>query len=177
MEEKDLIIEAKNGSGKAFEKIVKLYEGKIFSFAFYYLKNRCDAEDVTQEVFWKVFTQLRKYNESMKFFTWIYTIFLNTVRTYIRAKEKHKKLNIDDGFMETVIVNPSFEISSVEKLSLFQALEKLDPLDQNILYLKYSEGLSVKEISELLNLTEENIKVRIFRGKKKLLDLLLKEGV
>ncbi len=177
MEKRELIKEANKGNLKAFEVLVSFYEKKIFSAAFYYTKNKADAEDITQEVFWKVFTQLSKFDEERKFFTWIYMIFLNTLNTFFKKNKRHKKIELNEDFIDSIVINPSFEIDSVEKINLLRAMEKLDELEQTIFLLRYNHGFSIKEVAEILGLTEENVKVRIFRGKEKLLNLLEEDNL
>ncbi|MCX7821803.1 MAG: RNA polymerase sigma factor [Brevinematales bacterium] len=177
MEEKELISEIKKGNLSAFDILVSIYEKRIFSTAYYYTRNRADAEDITQEVFWKVFSQIKKFDENKGFYTWIYTILINTLKTFFNKSRKNKKIELNEEFIDNVVFNPSFEINSIEKISLLKAMEKLDEIEEVIFLLRYNNGLSIKEIAELLSLTEENVKVKIFRGKEKLLNIINEKEV
>lgn len=170
MDEKDLISRAKRGDFGAFKELVSLYSGHCFSFGYYHLKNRADAEDFVQEVFYRVFLYLKRFDEKRKFFSWLYAIEENVLRAFFK-KKKERQVEVEESFAENVVFYDE-KLSTEDKIALFKAIESLSEVEKNLVFLRYNEDLSIKDIAEALNLTEENVKVRLFRVKKKLLNLL-----
>ncbi len=177
MDEKELIGLVKKGDFEAFSELVELYNRKIFSFAYYHLRNRADAEDITQEVFWRVFTYIKKFDEKRKFFSWLYTIEMNLIMTFLRKKKKYSKVGIDEEFVQNIAFDKKDHIRTEEKVVLFEAIEQLNEPDKSLVFLKYNEDWSIKEIAETFQLSEENVKIRLFRAKEKLSGLLGKEAL
>ncbi|MGC8765335.1 MAG: RNA polymerase sigma factor [Brevinematia bacterium] len=173
MDEKELLILAKKGDLKAFEKLISIYSRHCFSFGYYHLKNRSDAEDFVQEVFYKLFLYIKSYNENKKFFSWFYEIEKNVLKDFFKKRNKRKE-EIDEKFFENVVFYDN-HIGIEDKISLFKAIESLNEDEKDLIFMKYNEDLSIKEIAEILKLSEENVKVRLFRAKQKLLSLLGKE--
>ncbi|MGA2142056.1 MAG: sigma-70 family RNA polymerase sigma factor [Brevinematales bacterium] len=177
MEEREIIREAKRGNSEAFGQLIDLYKKLVFSFAYYHLRNRADAEDITQEVFWRVFSYISKFDEKRKFFSWLYAIEMNILATFIKKKMKHKKAYVDQDFLENIVFDEKDHMSPEDRIVLFDAIGKLSAVEQSLIYMKYNEDCSIKEIAETFNLTEENVKVKLFRTKGKLGRILGKETI
>ena len=175
--ERDCIEKAQKGDLKAFEELVKHYQKQAFSFAYVRLRNRHDAEDIVQEVFWKVFVNLKRFDPARKFASWLFTIEMNAMMTFFRSRKKTVSIDQDDDFMENIRIEKESSISPEDKIVLFDAINSLNELDKNLILMKYHDDLSIKEIAEILKISEENVKVRIFRAKDKLSDFLKKEVI
>ncbi len=78
------------GDNKALELLIKRYLTPIYNFVLRYVKNTSEAEDVTQEVFVKVWKNLKKFNDNYKFKSWLYTIAKNTSLDYLKKKKKNE---------------------------------------------------------------------------------------
>jgi RNA polymerase sigma factor (sigma-70 family) len=167
MQENDIISKAQQGDLRAFEELVTLYKRRVFAFAYYYLKNKADAEDVSQEVFWRVFNYIKKFDTDKKFFSWIYAIEMNVIKGSFKNK-KNKIVEVSEDFFEQISFNDNSLLSTEDKIVLFNAIDKLEDDEKNLLFLKYMEDLSIKEIADAFELSEDNIKVKIFRAKEKL---------
>lgn len=167
MDEVEIIHKAKEGDLQAFEKLVCLYQKRVFSFAYYHLRNRSDAEDISQEVFWRVFRSLYRFDESRKFFSWIYSIEMNLIRSMVRFR-KFRSTESDEDYYEVVGFMDRGILSAEDGLLLWKLTEHLEPKEKDLLYLKYIDDRSVSEISELLHISETNIKVKLFRAKEKI---------
>jgi RNA polymerase sigma-70 factor (ECF subfamily) len=177
MDEKEIIRLAKQGDRGAFGKLIDRYKKLVYSFAFYHLKNRADAEDISQEVFWRVFSYLSKYDEKRKFFSWIYAIEMNILASYMRKKMKHRKVCINDDFLQNVEFDEKDNMSMEDRILLFQAIDGLNSMEKSLIFMKYNEDCSIREIAESFNISEENVKVRLFRTKEKLGRILGKEAL
>ena len=175
MVESEIIKQAKRGNSEAFGKLIDSYKKLVFSFAYYHVKNRADAEDITQEVFWRVFSYINKFDEKRKFFSWLYAIEMNILATFFKKRIKHKKADVDEDFLENIVFDEKDHLSLEDKIILFEAIDKLSSLEKSLIYMKYNEDCSIKEIAESVNLSEDNVKVKLFRTKGKLYQILGKE--
>jgi len=175
MDEKELIRKAKNGDFEAFKKLVSCYNKQCFSFAYYHLKNRADAEDFVQEVFYRVFLYLKRYDEKRKFFSWLYAIERNVLMTFFKKKKK-KQLEVEEVFVENIVFYDE-KLNIEDRVALFKAIENLNEMEKDLIFLKYNEDLSIKDIAEAFHLSEENVKVKLFRAKERLLNLLKERRV
>ena len=155
--EKDLIRRAKKGDVLAFEDLISGYEKKVYNTVYRFFNNAEDAMDITQEIFIKVFTSLRRFRENSSFSTWLYRIAVNTCIDFLR-KKKEETLPIK----EEMAVGGELKLGShtqlpeefVEKQELKQALMKAIntlPEEQRMcVILRDIQGFSYTEISGIL---------------------------
>lgn len=145
------------------------YITKVYSKAISLLKDEAKAQDAAQEIFIKIFTHLAKFNKKSKFSTWVYSITYNFCIDVIRKSKKQSKLFSDEEAEGQEVIE---EID--DKVLLEMELERLKTVlnllnvdDKAVLIMKYKEGLSIKEISEVFDKTESAIKMKIKRAKHK----------
>lgn len=168
MDEREMIIKAKRGDRQAFELLVNLYKNRAFSFVFVHIKNREDAKDIVQEVFIKLYENLGKIDENRKFFSYFYKMVQNSLFSFYR-KKRNEKLSNDPDLMEVAQSWNNDSLSMDEKLFLMNALDSLQPDEKNLVILRFFEGMNDSEVSELTGLTEQNVRVKMHRARKKLL--------
>lgn len=170
-----LVERAKAGNKKALEAIVVEYEKQIFSFCFRFFGNEEDAMDATQEVFIKIYRSLKNFEERSSLKTWIYRIASNTCITLSRAKKREKVgvLNsIINWWMREDSVNSPEEVvlehekKSItkhivqEKLSLIQDVYRIPVIMKDV------NGMSLDEISNILDVPKGTVKSRLSRGRR-----------
>jgi RNA polymerase sigma factor (sigma-70 family) len=153
-----------------FSLLYKRYAGKIYSKCLSLLKDETLAEDATQEIFMKIFTNLSRFKERSKFSTWVYSITYNYCIDFLRRRKKMKAIFSDE--MEKAPDIPDQEISDkvlleLEIKKLKQVLDNIPPGDQAILLMKYQDQMSIKEIAEVFDITESAVKMRLKRAKAK----------
>ncbi len=165
MEEKDIIELAKAGDSKAWEKLIYIWQPKIYYFVLKYLGNEEDAKDVTQEVFFSVFKNLPSLRNSEAFSSWIYKIALNCIRQHVKKSVKNRQFQLS----EPIYFQPKREEGLVEK-----ALDYLPSQQKEVILLKEIEGFSIKEIARMLSIPEGTVKSRLFYGLKSLREIYLK---
>jgi RNA polymerase sigma-70 factor (ECF subfamily) len=142
----------------------------VFTIVLKIVETREDAEDITQEIFIKVFKSIRQFREDAEFSTWLYRIAYNTTLSELR-KRKLLFTSINDGIITT---NESFTEENndnemeIKLLHLDKAMKKLLPDEIFLLTLHYMEGQSVENISRISKLTVSNVKVKLHRIRKKL---------
>ena len=182
MDEAKLIERAKQGDKAALSKLVNRYSERIYNLALRILRNKEDAEDVLQETFLAVVEKLHTFDGRSSFFTWIYRIATNASLMRLRKKKLIFQDLIDnDDFQETVesrvfidwSQDPSLNVFDEEiKRKIDEAVNKLSDIYRSVFILRDIEGLSIKETSEILGITEENVKIRLRRARQYLRDHL-----
>lgn len=173
----DIIIKAQHGDLKSFEDIVYYYEKKIFGYLLKLTRNKQDAEDLTQEVFLKIYKNLKSYQTDKKFSTWIFTIAKNSATDFFRKNYHKKEVYVldDPNFPEPIKLESNHVIIKEikhQKLDLHSAISKIKPIYQKVIKLFYLDGFNYKEISNKLEIPVNTVKTNIFRAKKILRDYL-----
>lgn len=176
--DKQLAKRAKTGDRTAFAELIDIYKDRIYHMAYRMLNNRQEAEDIAQETFLRVFTNLSKYDESYKFSTWIYRIATNLCIDRMRKKKPQHSLDetVDgeeglDWYSRLSSQEPTPEAEVIEgelQNEVHQAIESLPGKYRAVLILKYLEDLSLAEISDVTSLPISTIKTRIHRGREAL---------
>ena len=160
----------KAGDFRSFSAIVSKYQNMVFTVVLKIVENQEDAEDITQEIFIKVFKSIQQFREDAEFSTWLYRIAYNTTLSELR-KRKLFFTSIDDGLIP---VNESFteenneEETEIKLQYLDKAMKKLPPDEIFLLTLHYMDGRSVEDIGKISDLTVSNVKVKLHRIRKKL---------
>jgi len=169
-----LVKQAKNGDEKAFAHLYEYYIAPIFRFIYFRVKNHTEAEDLTQVVFLKAWNSMEDYKPRGSFSSWLYAIARNSVIDYWR---KNKELNIDASMINNLEEDkrPIYDIIEEEEdfKSIKEAIRRLSGDQQEVITLRFIEGLSNKEIAEIVDKTEEAVRqlqsraiksLRIFLG-------------
>lgn len=152
-----LVGEAQQGNNNAFNQLVDMFHTDIFRMLFYRLHSKADAEDLTQEVFMKVFKNLTRLKEAERFKSWLYTIALNCVKDFKRKKlwSIFQWSNHDEDDKEPEIpdkkLNPEQQIAQQEFWKQFhQFTETLARQEREIFTLRFLDNLGIREIAEVL---------------------------
>lgn len=159
----------RNGNTNAFGHIVQRYQRMVYTTVAKIVETREEAEDITQEVFIKVFQSLDKFRAESGFSTWLYRIAYNTTITAVR-KQRANYISLDDITQKYPDDELSDEIDSFnteEQLHyLDTVLKMLPPEDAQIITLYYLNNSSVNEISGISGLSSSNVKVKLHRIRK-----------
>ncbi|HEY5686728.1 MAG TPA: sigma-70 family RNA polymerase sigma factor [Yeosuana sp.] len=169
----NLIIE---GNSNAFNILVDRYKDLVFSLALKMVKNREEAEEVAQDTFIKVFKSLSQFKGDSKFSTWIYKVTYNTCLDRLKkTKREQQVVSIDDFNTNQIksIDNALDKMEDEEREKAIQDCINLLPSDDAfLLTLFYFEEQSLEEIAKVIGLTANNVKVKLFRSRKKLTTIL-----
>jgi len=164
------------GDSNAFSVLVDRYKDLVFTLSLKMLKNREEAEEVAQDTFIKVFKSLSKFKGDSKFSTWIYKVTYNSCLDRLKKNKKEQlKVAIDEYTEHQVktIDNALENMVEEERQQAIKAcLELLPPEDSFLLTLYYFEEQSLDEIAKVVGLTANNVKVKLFRSRKKLTSIL-----
>ena len=160
----------KAGDMRAFTGIVSKYQSKLLTIILKIVGNREDAEDITQEVFIKVFQSVEQFKGDAEFSTWLYRIAYNTTMSELR-KRKFSFVSMDENFLTgNEPAGEELEVMDTEQrlACLDAALKRLSADDAFLITMYYLEEQSIDEISAISNLSISNVKVRLHRIRKKL---------
>lgn len=174
----ELVKRACRGDKSAFHEIVGLYRKKVYYIAFDICKDKHEAEDISQEVFIKVFRFIDNFKFNSKFSSWIYQIAVNTSLDNVR-KHKDRQVYMESSEMESVNYTPavkSEEQKTPEKLTLEELLQQkirqevdgLSKQEHSAFVLRYYNGFKNSEIAEVMELSINTVKTLLFRAKKKM---------
>jgi RNA polymerase sigma factor (sigma-70 family) len=169
----NLIIE---GDSNAFAVLVDRYKNMVFSLALKMVKNREEAEEVAQDTFIKVFKSIAKFKGDSKFSTWVYKVTYNTCLDRIKKNNREQNTVPIDDFSENQIktmetVLDAIDVSERNK-TIQDCIQLLPNEDGFLLTLYYFEEQSIDEISKIMDCNANNVKVKLFRSRKKLASIL-----
>ncbi len=164
------------GDKHAFRYIVERYSDMVFSISYRIIKDRELAREAAQDIFVKVYKSLSTFNGRSKLSTWIYKIAYNTSLNHIRRTDHKSNLyEYDDHSINQMSTDSDPEkllLSNVAKEEVNNALFSLNEEERIIVTLFYYEDLSISEISEIVSLKANNVKIKLFRSRNKLYELL-----
>lgn len=168
MEMKKLIDQVLRGDPDAFEHIVRNFERKIYTFCYFMLGNRQEAEDTAQEVFFKAYQNLASYRHESDdlLLAWLYKIAANHCNTLLKRKKKWYLLM--PLFRNDGNENSAEQIFSDQADIQLQFLEGLTSAEKEILALRVIEDRPFQEISSILGISSATVRKRFERIKMKL---------
>lgn len=162
----ELLKIAREGDLLAFEQIMRQWERKIFGYVFRMVTNREDAQDLTQEIFVKVYKNIATARAD-GFSAWLYTIATHTVYDFLRKKRgKLELLLINDPERPFETFDPfDAYIEVEERLDVEQALQKIQPAYRSALLLFYKDELSLQQVADVLRVPINTVKTHLRRAR------------
>ncbi len=170
-DEHRLIVAAQKGDRPAFAQLVERYWDRLYRWLYRLTHDRHTAEDLVQESFLKAFAGLKKFQAGTNFAAWLFRIAHNNYANQCRAASRPREAlpaELPDSQQ-----GPLDRAISAEALqNLARAVNRLPAEFRAALLLRVEEGLSFRQIAEVLDLTEETARWRVFKARQKLLSLL-----
>lgn len=169
---------AKNNDTLLFEILYDRYAMVVFNKCLGFSRGEDEAKDLTQDIFLKLFVKLSSFKGKSKFSTWLYAFTYNHCVNYVNRStaKKIEKRSVDTDNLQEVYdakeEDNTIHQLKVEKLKI--ALEKISPEEKMILLLKYQDYLSIKELSDIFDIGESAVKMRLKRAKEKLINVYSK---
>jgi len=163
------------GNSIAYGVLVDRYQSYVYTLVLRYINNTEQAEELAQDVFIKAYRMLPGFKGESKFSTWLYTIVHTTCLSYLRRDKKDIILLEQEQLAAAVRQNedPGLKLEQISQKQLLEhAISQLPTIDAEIITLYYMAEQSVEEVSKTLTLSIENIKVRLFRSRQKLKEIL-----
>lgn len=168
--EREIIKRVLDGDRQAFARLINTYKRPIFNLAYRMTGCYQDADDLTQEIFIRVYWQLPKFHQDKKFFTWLYTISLNQIRNHLKKKARDI-LSWENGGKENVKSCPdeSNDPSGEETIQQLESLLLMLPVDlREAIVLKFNFDLTFEEMAAITGSSVSALKMRVYRGLDKL---------
>ena len=169
--DRELVVRAQDGDRSAQEAIIKQFSPMVFRLISRFFRFREDVEDLAQDVFLKLFARIDQVRPDENFAGWLARVTVNTCYDELRKTRRRKtamEIYGPQAFAEPSVGPPEPDNYGRAR----QALQSLDPKLRIPLVLKEIEELSVEEIAKTMGLTQTNVKVRLFRARKKLAAIL-----
>ena len=150
------------------QQLIERYQNSLYAAAFNTCQNQMDAEDVVQETFVQYYTSRKEFESEQHIRAWLLRVVINKARNINRTFWKKNKCSLED-YIETLTFPNS------QSRDLFEEVMKLPDKYRIVIHLFYYEDYSVREIADILKLSESNVKVRLSRGRALLRDSLKEE--
>lgn len=161
---------------QTIESICEEYTDKVYRYLFCITKDEELANDLTQETFYIVIKDIKKYRGESSISAWICTIAKNVWYKYLRQKYRKSFVNIDDFDITDEINIEEQLINKEEKLEIYKHIEKLKENEKKVICLRISGELSFKDIGEILDKSETWARVTFYRAKEQLKQLMKEDG-
>lgn len=166
------------GKINAYSFIVDRHKDKAYNLAFRICGNHEEAEEIAQDSFLKAYKSLSGFKMKSSFATWLYRIVYNTAISQVRIKKKGI-LSLEDfpaDATDFIGSNTSEEEAEKEyRTSLVNfALQKINEEERSLISLYYYNDMSIEEISDVTGISKSNVKVRLFRARQKMLEIIEK---
>ena len=180
VDDQTLILQCRAGDQAAFRELVKRYQQKAYGIALSMLRNADDAMDVTQEAFIKVHRYLDNFKGSSSFYTWLYRITVNLCIDHIRKNKKAQTVEYEDAMdhdeaqggellPSTMDMDPARNLDRRELRELIdRALERLSPTHRAVILMREVEGLSYREMAEVMEVSMGTIMSRLFHARRRM---------
>ena len=161
-----------------FQNLLMEHKDRIYSYALYFLRDRDDAEDVTQDVFIKLWEHKDRIDKQ-RMVAWMMRVTHNRCIDIIRQRKGNQRLNGTDGYLERTVADDHpgahpetvFEASETQRM-LLTAMDTLPERTKSMLLLHYFQGMKYEEIGEILDARVSTVKVAVHRGRKALKEVL-----
>jgi len=150
-----------------FTRLFGIYRLSVYRIAYCQLRNAADAEDVTQEVFLKLYTSPPRYADDAQAKAWLIRVAINRCRDLQRSRRYRQYEELSE----------ELAASAPEEERLLAVIGQLKPKLRCVMFMYYYEEYSVKEIAALLKVTQSAVTTRLMRGRTELRALLEKEGL
>jgi len=174
--DQELINKTLQGDTRAFGFLVVKYQSYVFTIVLRMVKVREEAEEVSQDTFVKAFESLSSFRGESKFSSWLYSIAYRKALDSLRKNKKHKASQLLEEITESdvsSVENALYYLEDKERKEKIQeCIMQLPEMDAALVTLYYFEEQSIKEMAVITSLSEENIKVKLYRSRKKLFTLL-----
>jgi RNA polymerase sigma-70 factor (ECF subfamily) len=178
-DEQVLVDRISSGDSMAFQELVEGYKKKVYYIAYDITGDHDDAEDVSQEVFIKVFRSLKTFRRNAKLSSWLYQISVNASIDLLRKKSSKQEKLMDDleradirenlSGSSTYAQNPEQSAENIMvQHRISQALQKISPKERSVFVMRHYNELKIREIAEILNVSPGTVKALFYRATRKL---------
>jgi len=173
---KDLIRRSRAGDTQAMGSIYEHYKSPLFGLAFRYVNNAAAAEDLIQDIFLKVFTNLHRLDNDDAFVGWLYRIAINTCLSYIRSHKRAIQKQVSLGDVEAILSEDVQGYSEdMLRTSIAEALQTLSPKLKSVFMLHDIQGFKHEEVAQIMDCSVGTSKSQLFKARMKIRNHLEKK--
>lgn len=166
----------RNDKNELFGILYYRYYPKVHDKCYSFLKNKTLADEFANDILSKAFEKLSTFKGKSSFSSWLYSITYNTVIDYLRKKKQLHYPNWNqDNELPEIIDETNTEISELSYENLLSIFEKIHPEEKALLLMKYKDSLSVKDIANSLEISDDAVKMRLKRARSRVVYLYYKE--
>ena len=169
-DERQLIELAKAGDHEAFRALVERYMKQAYTIAIGVVADHADAQDIVQDAFVKIFQVLNTFRGDAEFSTWMYRIVTNMSLNRVKQQRRQAQRMVSQNVLETMLAgnteNPAD--SADVKTHIERALHQLPTLQRAVVILRHLDGLSTRQVSNILRCSEGTVKTHLYRGLKRM---------
>lgn len=166
MDDMRAIQKCRAGDWEFFRYLVEKYQARAVGHALAIVGNREDASDAVQEAFLDAFQALDGFDAERPLYPWLYAILRNRCFKLLAGRKRLEMSGLDE--IKAEILAPTSSLSREEELSLEQALLALSPEDRELITLKHLDGLSYRELAEMLGIAEGTVMSRLYYARHRL---------
>jgi len=173
LDESTLISRSKNGDIAAWEPLVRMHQQPVFRYAYLLLGDPDDAEDIAQETFLRAWKYLKRFDTTRPLRPWLLSIASNLASNWRRSAGRYVSA-LTRAFRDEPAPD-SIEEKSTQQMQadeLWEAVQGMKMVDQQVIYLRYFLDLSVAETADVLQIAEGTVKSRLSRALKKLRNII-----
>lgn len=175
----EIIDSINKGNYNDFNLLINRYKHKAFSLLMRMLKNQMDAEEVLQDAFLKTYYGLKNFRGESQFSTWFYKIVYNSAISklnYRKNKFHNSFVSIEENLKIPFESNIEIEQNNLNNI-VNKLIEQLPPQYATVINLHYMDGFSCDEISLIMNLSVSNVKIILYRARKILKEIIMKNNL
>jgi RNA polymerase sigma-70 factor (ECF subfamily) len=168
----EMIERCKRGDTSAFRSVMEKFQGYAYALALRMICDEEDAKDIVQDSFIRVWNNIGRYNPKVKFTTWLYSIVTNLCYDKLRARKRRQIVTMEEiniSMLATAAAegDPEKLCCDKELASIISALtEELPPKQKMIFVLRDLQGLNIREVCEILRLSESSVKTNLVYARK-----------
>ncbi len=179
----DLVRRAQASDQAAFREIVERYKGKVFAIINRTVRDKNEAEDIAQEVFASAFFAIGGFKFESSLVSWLYRITVNECYEYLRRKRvrplvyEHDFTEAEDGALDARSPDPEIDRTLADRELAMKLLARLPEEEQHLMIMREVEGYSMQELADMTGMNENTLKVKLFRARRKLLELARRQRI
>ena len=170
--DRELLLRSRDGDQDSFRQLVEMYTPRVYGLVRNLVRSQTEAEDVTQEVFFKVYRKLDTFREDSAFYTWLYRVAVNAATDWLKKRRQDRALQVGDfGALPLAdgADSPDQGLHNKDlRAEVRMAMGHLPEKFRTILVLRELEGLQYEEISAVLRISKGTVESRLFRARAKL---------